>query len=212
MDLKTANKERLYRSIAGVLFVISGIFECFERREISVFLVSAIIEVLIGITLFVDKKKLFATCLIAQFTTIVVAQVIDIISEGFSELFILANLFLVVIAVMILNFDKKHFSKGTCFIPSIFFVVGHLLYRVILGISNPPIYMWFELSEIIYIAIHALPTLFTCLWLTTFVKPKPISDDYSQTNYAERLTAYKKLLDEGAITQEEYDEIKRRLI
>ena len=44
------------------------------------------------------------------------------------------------------------------------------------------------------------------------VVPTPVSAEANATNVSEELKKYKELLDSGAITQEEYDAVKKRLL
>ena len=128
---------------------------------------------------------------------------------------------ILLVVLMLINQIKKKYYKYIWILPAAIWIVFHFVYWIRFGYLKNFSNLW--VSFIRELSIGAA-LVFTGLWISVFeAKTYPKIDSVQakkgnvQANNdnlftADRIIQYKELLDSGAITEEEFSEIKKKLL
>lgn len=192
----------------------------FSNYEFMIHDLWKIIWLLYAVVLFLKKQKLLlittgAHFLFLSYTTLLSSNKL---SDPIGYYFHMAAVFLLFIYVLFHTFSPGFFKRiRLLWILVVILFLIPMIYNVIFQLSIASI----SLHVLFYMIITALPFLsliLTTLWLAGKiesqyrVKVNMASSKYGTALKIEKLESLKRLLDIGALTQEEFDEQKKQVL
>lgn len=121
-------------------------------------------------------------------------------------------------------------QRYICFVPSGLYVLSWLFQNIYLNYYYSHYYSYhysIDFLNLLGMLIWSAALLFAGFWLVDEYKPEAVSEDFSFTHKTgapaapmaksdidatEKIMAYKNLLDEGIITQQEFEEMKKQVL
>lgn len=214
MKIKDGN--RICSVIAAILFIITAIYSLISSVLSSVdfwdgliYITRDISYITTGMLLLLNKKKL----LVIPLFMLIVVSFLFIISDGGLFEYIPYSIMLELhhvtdiisyLVILILSFNIKRGKAFVCFVPILLTVIGYIPH------FYNTVYFFSFILSITFICISFLP--FAELQTYSRHSNTQLNNKSSNTvGITERIQNYKQLLDEGSLTEKEYEEIKQKL-
>ncbi len=217
---KSKQKQETYAIIAGVIYIILAMYNFIDwwmadyyHSDFQV-LIGPVLLVGMAVTLFIKNKKAVAFAAGANALYYVILLIYEIYSYGVYPLLvcILLELFayLALIVISVTTLKKSQTIKKLWYIPGILFLLATVIYFFIRM-------YWMEISQL---AVESIALFLAGLWLK--VDSYTAKEDVPPTQAtlsssitigdADKIMMYKELLDNGTITQEEFDIKKKEIL
>ncbi len=218
----STKSQKIYSIIAGICFSVLPIFSTITYIYYGYFSFLFLLYLLtttgLAVVAFMGKKTLPFVIVSGVYTLLVVFDlfeyffffnVIDFLIYSSLTFFALIN------CIPALH-KKTNIQKYLCFIPCALFILSFFI----------EIFMGYYIDTIAFfrMLIQSAALLFVGFWLVDARESETVSEDVAITpapavedmknaiGGAEKLMTYKKLLDDGIITQEEFDEKKKQIL
>ncbi len=228
---KSKQKQETYAIIAGVIYIILAMYNFIDwwmadyyHSDFQV-LIGPVLLVGMAVTLFIKNKKAVAFAAGANALFCIIGFALGIYNIFFSYpritsfnmwtllyvLFYLFKLFayIALIIIIVVPFKKIQTLKKLWYIPGILFLLGTTIYFFINR----------NLTEFLQLPVETIALFLTGLWLKVDfytaeedVTPQATLSSPITIGDADKIMMYKELLDNGTITQEEFDIKKKEIL
>ena len=229
---ESKQKQETYAIIVGVIYIIPAIFNfiiryTYGRYDYCYQLVEPVLLVGMAATLFIKNKKAvaFAAGANALFCIIGFALIIrNIFSATYLDSYYSPDLFYLLkvpvylfeafaytalIVISVVPFKKAQTIKKLWYIPGILFLLGTIICFFICS----------NLMEFLQLAVESIALFLTGLWLKVdfYTAKEDVTTQATLSSSitigdADKIMMYKELLDNGTITQEEFDIKKKEIL
>lgn len=144
-----------------------------------------------------------------------------LITNGIIDILTIAA-YVVLIFLTVQSLGKSEsIVKVLWFLPSLIVLICYLMYYIILILEYATYYgdnllehfkPFLGIERIALIIAEVSALLFIGIWLKASAPPAPVKADIPLLGGADKLKEYKRLLDSGAISKDEFDEKKRQIL
>lgn len=219
--MNKTNRENSYAIIAACCFGLYGLYRMVREYEWATSILNEvpIWEYAIWWIVFISMAVLVLVKKKAFLLIPVGVAVLKLLYSSLSDTIMTMMCFVVLFIIILINsfsvFERySKITKYIWFIPVIFVMIPLLqqwvYFEYLSYLSDTWLYVFRDIIEV-------SGFIFTGLWLRESndfnkYKEKYIISDKSTVGGAEKIKTYKKLLDSGVISQEEFDEVKKQVL
>ncbi len=216
---KSKQKQETYAIIAGVIYIILAMYNFIDwwmadyyHSDFQV-LIGPVLLVGMAVTLFIKNKKAVAFAAGANALYYVILLIYAIYSYGVYLLSVAELLevfaYSALIVISVTTSKKSQTIKKLWYVPGILFLLATIIY----------FFYWMFSIATLQLAVESVALFLTGLWLKVDfytakedVTPQATLSSPITIGDADKIMMYKELLDNGTITQEEFDIKKKEIL